>query len=70
MTSFGHMYFIINSFVSKYNVRRLTNTFNLMEDDIKTIDSAIRETTEEWLENVKDEERLHDSELNEGSNRF
>ena len=64
------MYYLIEAFVSNYTVGRLTDTFNLTEDDIKIIDSAIKETKKEWLEKAKEEERLHDSELNEGPNRF
>ena len=37
---------------------------------LKIIGSAIKETKKEWLEKAKEEERLHDSELNEGPNRF
>ena len=51
-------------------MNRLTDTFNLTEDDIKIIDRAIKETKEEWLEKAKEEKRLHDIELNESPNRF
>ena len=43
---------------------------NRVEDDIKIIGSAIKETKDEWLEKAKEEKRLHDSELNEGPIRF
>ena len=64
------MYYIIKAFVSSYTVSRLTDTFDLTEEDVKIISSTIKETKEERLEHSKEEERLHDSELNEGLNGF
>ena len=42
MMSFGHMYYIIQAFVSNYTVCRLTDTFNLTDNDINLIDRAIK----------------------------
>ena len=48
----------------------MTDTFNLTKNDIKIIDEARKETEQQWLEKAEEEKKLHESELNEGSNRF
>ena len=40
MMSFGHMYYLIQAFVSNYTMGRLTDTFNLTDNDINLIDRA------------------------------
>ena len=49
---------------------RLTDTFNLTENDIQIIDKAIKDTNQEWLAKAEEADRLHDSKLNEDPNKY
>ena len=42
MMSFGNMYYLIEDFLSNYTVGRLTDAFNLTENDINIIHKAIK----------------------------
>ena len=40
--SFGKMYYLIESFVSNYTVGRLTDTFNLTDNDMKKLTKQLK----------------------------
>mgnify|MGYP001473077600 CR=1 FL=1 len=44
--------------------------FKMLDGSKGIASCSLKETKEEWLEKAKEENRLHDSELNEGPIRF